>query len=361
MEKGAKQNIPMTLMNVPPKLKGREMTGKHTSMVFILLICLVLLGLSCKSTGPKTITPDNTKMVLMKYFTAGGKEIRVSPGPDNSAAPINDAIRSANPGDAIILNPGIYINKGPKRRGSEYEKRNNGPVHIEGKTNLLIKAHGDAYVFCDKALETPLEIVNSSNIVIEGIGFGHVDRGLTCIGGVSLIQNSGNILIRRCVLHGSGFFGVLARKSEKVDIEQCAIVECSYNAIINEHTGNLRVKECFIAFNDGSYYKDGRHGLLLESDNARGFELTGNMIFKNRTHFSRRLNCPEPNFIRNVFIANSFKPPDIIISPDGNKSLMLSADNMEGIMSRESIWPGKGPFNSAKAYLKFLTVQEKVK
>jgi pectate lyase len=273
---------------------------------------------------------------------AGNKTTVLHPGDD-----INRAIKNAGAGETIILSPGVYA-----------FHTGDTPVDIVSKQNLLLTSEGKAYILCTDPNSTPLFIGDSRNILIENIHFGHALQRGTCAGRVSIIEDSSNVTLRNCTLHGSGIVAIEADRSRNILVEGCALVQCTESVLRAWNTSNLLMKNNFIAENDNSWPAAwGGKNAIFTSSRASNLQIHGNLIYKNQTEFVPNWNDFGFFFTGNVFAENSFTLPPEILKNRANRKIGVPKNiELDALMLRSDLWPDDRVKEAAKDYLEFLKV-----
>ena len=298
------------------------------------------------SKAPKIAEPVFESPKLPVEPTGGGDTIIISPGPNNSATTITRALKRAQDGDTILLNPGVYFQSAAAGWGA--------PVTITNKKDLTIRSDGGAYVLCEKGATLPLEIFESERILIENIHFGHAGHpAQTCSGGVTWLYEANDITIKNCVLYGSGWSAVAGWKSKRLLVEGCALTKCTHQAIDLSFAEDLTFRDNFIAFN----CDDEKAGCVFDFVKSKRILLKGNLIAKNHHCFKHIQTVESLRFVANYFVGNFFDTPGDIFS--NNEVWKIGPDNVEDLLNDNDLWPSGRVQEAARAHLEFVYAMRK--
>ncbi|MDP8225223.1 MAG: right-handed parallel beta-helix repeat-containing protein [Candidatus Lernaella stagnicola] len=268
---------------------------------------------------------------------------------------LRERIAAANEGDTILVKEGVYV--WPKT---------DEPMLVKGKKNLTIRGEGDVYIFCTNLYVAPLYITDSDNITVENMNFGHMVRNLPCQGPVVYSQDSTNVTIRNCVLHGSGFWAWHALECKNLLLENTAACRCSHSQFRFVKSENVTIRRCFLAKNDdlafrGSF-KDPRGEVVFVWD-TKDVVFEENLFFANVNKWILLKDAKSPEFRGNTFAENSFRVPAIFLKDRLNLLARLpekGADTtVAELLSARKIWPNSDVRKAAKRYLAFMKVFEK--
>jgi hypothetical protein len=138
---------------------------------------------------------------LLLPAVALARDVVVAPG-----QPLADKARQLQPGDRLVLKPGVY-------RGSLTFSGLSGtaqaPITIHGETGAQIQpTERDGILFWPKTCQY---------IIVEGIKIEGAARAGIVIG------NSQHIVIRNCVLGNNGIWGVQTTMSDHITVENCEL------------------------------------------------------------------------------------------------------------------------------------------
>jgi hypothetical protein len=185
--------------------------------------------------------------------------IRVSP---NGQLTVQQAVARAKDGDTITLAKGVY--------------RSRGPVTISGRESLTLVGEAGTWLVCDDAYENVIEILESSDISIEGIGARHAQplEEYGCEGAVISCEGTIGLSIMGCELSGCGAIGVVLADCDEVAVADCSIHDNSYAAFTLTEVATISISGCTIEGNAALMYCSSVEDLSMEgntvSDYAEG-------------------------------------------------------------------------------------------
>lgn len=325
----------------------------HIYLWIISIFSALMLMTTVWAADSPTISDGKVQVTpyIEKVPNPGGKPgsfiWEVSPGPERSAQPVNQAIKLAQPGDTIILHKGVYLSDA----GIEVS-----PMEVEGKRDLEVKGQGEVYVLGKNPRVTTLTITKSQNILIENIRFGHLVFTDVCMGGVSGIFSSDKITLRHCVLHGSGFSALYINQSKNVLAEGCALTHCSFLAVDMYQSHFIKVRECLIAETSGAYYGKGTPGLILRNDRVFDVTLERNLIYKNAAKFDENEDFVDVVLSSNVFADNAFQIPASVLTAGQNQQFNDKIANLQALLKTKKYWPTESVRRAAENYLGYLKI-----
>jgi hypothetical protein len=177
--------------------------------------------------------------------------IRVSP---NSQLSVQQAIAKAKDGDTIALAKGVY--------------RSKGPLTISGRESLTLVGEAGTWLVCDDAYENVIEILDSSDISIEGIGARHAQplEEYGCEGAVISCEGTIGLAIMGCELSGCGAIGVALADCDEVEIADCSIHDNSYAAFTLTEVATISISGCTIEGNAALMYSSSIGDLSMEGN-----------------------------------------------------------------------------------------------
>jgi len=177
--------------------------------------------------------------------------IRVSP---NSQLSVQQAIAKAKDGDMIALARGVY--------------RSKGPLTISGRESLTLVGEAGTWLVCDDAYENVIEILDSSDISIEGIGARHAQplEEYGCEGAVISCEGTIGLAIMGCELSGCGAIGVALADCDEVEIADCWIHDNSYAAFTLTEVATISISGCTIEGNAALMYSSSIGDLSMEGN-----------------------------------------------------------------------------------------------
>lgn len=130
---------------------------------------------------------------------------------------LSDVLKAAEQGDSIFLPRGIYTY----------------PLAVKGFTNLhFVAKQGPAYFLVPSHEVDVLTLDSCKDIWMENLYFKHdVFYGACKDASTVKLKNCENIRFERCLLNGSGTYGLDIENSIGVEVNNCAIEHCSNHAI----------------------------------------------------------------------------------------------------------------------------------
>jgi hypothetical protein len=292
---------------------------------------------------PESVLPGPMKVV------SGARTWTVRPGRNGSAAPIQEAVNKARPGDTIFLEPGIYLWNVRDSKDEPPEP----PVVLKQVENLTLRSDGEAYVFCTHHAAMPLELFTARHVLIEGVHFGHAGiLGYTCTAATVWIYDSRDITFRNCVLHGSGLEAVGGWNNERILFDGCALGRGTAHGVDLSFTKGLTLWRSYLTDNG----TDPSGGCLLDFANNRDLYFFASLFDRNANACFHNLDRTANVFFRdNVFYANRFVVPDSL-EPGPNAVIHRTPGTDSRALERSAVWPSKKTRNAAKRYRKFLDV-----
>jgi hypothetical protein len=177
--------------------------------------------------------------------------IRVSA---NSQLSVQQAIAKAKDGDMIALAKGVY--------------RSKGPLTISGRESLTLVGEAGTWLVCDDIYENVIEILDSSDISIEGIGARHAQplEEYGCEGAVISCEGTIGLSIMGCELSGCGAIGVALADCDEVKIANCWIHDNSYAAFTLTEVATISISGCTIEGNAALMYSSSIGDLSMEGN-----------------------------------------------------------------------------------------------
>jgi len=155
---------------------------------------------------------------------------------------VQEAIDQSDPGDTIIVSPGTYA-----------------PFEIDDTIkDLEIKGYQAAIVADDPDI-TVVKIDGAREITLETLELHH-ETPDTCSAGCIFINDSRDVTITGCDLHGSGFFGILVNYSYGLTISGNRIHDCTdyalqvVNGTSSDYSGDLLTA---VIVEGNYFYKNG--------------------------------------------------------------------------------------------------------
>jgi hypothetical protein len=182
--------------------------------------------------------------------------IRVSP---NSQLTLQEAIAKAKDGDTIALAKGIH--------------RSKVSVTISGRESLTLSGEAGAWIVCDDIYENVIEIMDSSDISIEGIGARHAQplEEYGCEGAVISCEATIGLVITGCELSGSGAIGVALADCDEVEITDSWIHDNSYAAFTLTEVATIFISGCTIERNAALMYCSSVEDLSMEGNTVSDY------------------------------------------------------------------------------------------
>ncbi len=206
----------------------------------------------------RTWKPGRVVLALCLGFLAAASAlqaatIRVSP---NGQLSVPQAIAKAKAGDTIVLASGTY--------------RSTGPLTISGRDSLTLSGEAGAWLVCDDIDENVIEIRDSSDIWIEGIGARHAQplEEYGCEGAVISCEATIGLVITGCELAGCGAIGVDLSDCDEVEISDCSIHDNSYAAFTLSEVATISISGCTIEGNAALMYCSSVQDLSMEGNTA---------------------------------------------------------------------------------------------
>ena len=203
---------------------------------------------------------------FVKSLVRFKKEIRHETSHDDVASDLvirvhnsDELIRNIGSDRTLVLDPKFYDIP------YNYYSADDASINSWFKSikNLTIKTIDNRPAFFVSEYDTILNIVDSENINLENIIFGHLYN--ICGGDVISIFNSNGINITDSLLFGSGLTGVKAIDSENINLDGAMITDSTIIPVDFKNTNNVLLKDSRIYEND--------------TENLYSFENVNNIIF----------------------------------------------------------------------------------
>jgi hypothetical protein len=146
---------------------------------------------------------------------------------------------------------------------------NKGHIAYNYLQNLTLKGmpdSGQKYVSfaTSSGLDTVMTFNTCSDIVIKNLDVGHTEV-VECFGDVISISNCKNIIIDNCRLFGSGKNGLVTKNTEKVNVTNSLIEDCSSATLLIQGKNNfLTFAGCTLKDNDINIWNDGDAVLFID-------------------------------------------------------------------------------------------------
>ncbi|HNQ69468.1 MAG TPA: right-handed parallel beta-helix repeat-containing protein [Bacteroidales bacterium] len=186
---------------------------------FVVLFCVTVLFLSINLISQNVVKVDNTLDFLNAIKS--NTTIELAPGTYNLTSVIEEINN---------VNVGTYNNY------DGYE-----PVLTEVH-NLTIKGKGDVKILIEPRYAWVMTFISCNNLRIEGITFGHTEKGY-CAGGVLSFTECSNIVIKSCSLYGCGTVGINANLCSDVSVINSEIHDCSYGLLYLYDSNDISFKK----------------------------------------------------------------------------------------------------------------------
>ena len=100
-------------------------------------------------------------------------------------------------------------------------------------TELILEGAegGNATIVIEPRYANALSFMYSDHITIKNITAGHTVEPGHCLGGVFRFDDCSDIFIDNCHLYGCGTYGITAVSSERMNVENTEIYECTYGLV----------------------------------------------------------------------------------------------------------------------------------
>ncbi|MBE7003933.1 MAG: right-handed parallel beta-helix repeat-containing protein [Ruminococcaceae bacterium] len=249
---------------------------KRTHICALVLILAMLLSFA--ACGGGTATPTEPAASAPTQTTAEPEPTPAEPAaqeappaaPETQSAPQDDAIRvntvdefleSIAPGAVIELAPGSYnlsAYLGGAAGGiSDYVGRSfcadGWQTEINRVDGLTIRgADGGRVEVVTEPRHADVLFFNAcSDITIENITFGHTVEQGSCEGSVLEFDSCRGVTLNGLDLYGCGTYGVAAKHTTGIELNDSVIRDCSYGIISLNVCGDVTAKNCTFRNNGG--------------------------------------------------------------------------------------------------------------
>lgn len=109
--------------------------------------------------------------------------------------------------------------------------------------NLAIVGGKGTSIVVEPRYAFVLNFLNCTNIRIENLTLGHTEAGY-CDGGVVGLDNCTNVEISRCDMYGCGTYGIQARNTQGLLVQNSIIRDCSYGIMELHSTKRVTFNRC---------------------------------------------------------------------------------------------------------------------
>ena len=166
---------------------------------------------------------------------------------------VNDLFKAIDKNTKIILEEGVYDfndldrnTEGTKYAEVSSDLDGNRVIKLTDLSYFALVAKEGAKV--EICVETPYDPVLGfsycSNVVLDGITFGHHVEPGTCGGSVLYVDSGATFDINNCHLYGCGAYGLEANSSSSINLTDTEIYECTYGITSLSNTYGVTFKNC---------------------------------------------------------------------------------------------------------------------
>jgi parallel beta-helix repeat protein len=145
---------------------------------------------------------------------------------------IQSAVDAAQSGDRIVVRSGEYFEA----------------VRVTGKDHLTFEGEGEVWIK-SSGMDEIFTILSCFGIHVSGLKGIHLSSE-TCYNNVFGIQHSADIAITRCVMNGSGIYGLDASDSRDLTITDNIFTRCTSTAISIARCENVKIERNAVVDND---------------------------------------------------------------------------------------------------------------
>ncbi len=237
----------------------------------------------------------------------------------NTSDNIEEIINSANAGDSIILESGIYMLK-------DYSY-----LFLDAD-HMVLKGEPGVYIFGD--IEMNLLFIDGNDITIDNIYLAHTNADdAPCGGDVIVVSESNKLCIRNCDINGCGVTGINFR--EKIDKHSGEYILENNSIHNNSH--------CAVYINHTAYYNEQEIPFIITKNNKiwNNGEGKTDEPYHYKVAFSFGLDDSLKNIVEERLINTSISHFDMV--PDSllpfywqKNNLMLGYLNPTNYISREA-------------------------
>ncbi len=189
-------------------------------------------------------------------FVSAQKKIRVKN--------VDEFVNAIGSDVIIELEYGLYdLASYSAAYNSELDPYGQSAYYIENRNNLIIKGIGDypsEIIVSNDEYAVVLFFKNCQNITLENVEVGHGASQGSCTGSVIGLSGTNGVNIKKCVLYGSGTYGIESYESSSDLIcENTTIRSCTYGALSLIGFTNAVFNKCTFTDNDNLdifYIKD---------------------------------------------------------------------------------------------------------
>lgn len=181
----------------------------------------------------------------------------------------------------LILESGVYnltdVKETTSKTAMFAEAYDGDELVIDSVKKLSIQAAPGAKVeiVTESAYAAVLSFINTYDLKIDGITFGHAVKKGSCTGSVLKFADSDYINISNSDLYGSGTYGIEASSVTNLKLSDSIIRECTYGIIYGAYLVNS-------SFENSKFY-DNREFDLIELHNSSNIDFINTEIFNNES------------------------------------------------------------------------------
>ncbi len=178
--------------------------------------------------------------------------------PDGSApyTTVQSAVDAAQSGDRVVIRSGEYFEA----------------VRVTGKDHLTFEGEGEVWIK-SSGMDEIFTILSCFAIHVSGLKGIHLTSE-TCYNNVFGIQHSADITITRCVMNGSGIYGLDASDSRGLTITDNIFTRCTSTAISISRCENVTIQRNVVVDNEAW------QGIYLTGSND--VRIANNTLARNR-------------------------------------------------------------------------------
>lgn len=259
-------------------------------LIFLLLLIYATLPFfNAEFTSGKKIFDLNIKNRLKNNIPKTydlGSVIIVDDEGDGDYTRIEDAVRTAKPGDTIKVYSGTYyetieLTKEINLIGIDYELGSG-----DDSGNPIVNGNNLAHVFLISKNQNPVKVVNFTIINSYSTDSGIVIRSsdnqiINCTimnnpGNGIEVSNSYNTTISNCTIYANGEHGIYMVNGHEFTISNCTIYDNNNRGIrIDGHTTNCTIFDCEI-------YLNNREGIFVSSSSIDKCNIKKCRIYNNK-------------------------------------------------------------------------------
>lgn len=183
-------------------------------------------------------------------FVVFASHLHAANGETIIASNVPEFLRAIGSNRTIILKPGDYdLSAYSGQAGASYFFRDaydGAELVISEVANLTIRGEGlqQVHLITKPQYGNVLVFEACADITLENIKAGHGPEKGYCTGGVLKLDRCANIIVRNCLLYGSGIEGITAEQCASLQVQNTTITGCTYSIFSISECADVAFEAC---------------------------------------------------------------------------------------------------------------------